>query len=42
VLNQEQFGIVKIDSNDKAITFEEKPIKPRSNFAISNLTKELE
>jgi len=34
VLNPEQFGIVKIDSNDKTISIEEKPIKPRSNFVI--------
>jgi glucose-1-phosphate thymidylyltransferase len=34
VRNPEQFGIVEVDSNWKAIGIEEKPKKPRSNLAV--------
>ena len=37
VLNPEQFGIVEIDSKGKAVSIEEKPIKPKSNFAVTGL-----
>ncbi len=37
VLNPEQFGIVEIDSKGKAISIEEKPSKPKSNFAVTGL-----
>jgi glucose-1-phosphate thymidylyltransferase len=34
VRNPEQFGIVEVDANWKAIRIEEKPKKPRSNLAV--------
>jgi glucose-1-phosphate thymidylyltransferase len=37
VLNPEQFGIVEINSKGKAISIEEKPSKPKSNFAVTGL-----
>jgi glucose-1-phosphate thymidylyltransferase len=37
VKNAGQFGVVEFDSLQKAISLEEKPIKPRSNWAVTGL-----
>ena len=37
VSNPEEYGVVEFDENNKAISIEEKPQKPRSNFAIPGL-----
>lgn len=37
VNNPKSFGVVEFDENGKAISLEEKPEKPRSNFAIPGL-----
>lgn len=37
VKNPERFGIVEFDSQNKAISIEEKPIKPKSNYAVTGL-----
>ena len=37
VNNPKSFGVVEFDSNGKAISLEEKPEKPKSNFAIPGL-----
>jgi len=37
VSNPEEYGVVEFDKNNKAISIEEKPKKPRSNFAIPGL-----
>jgi glucose-1-phosphate thymidylyltransferase len=37
VSNPEEYGVVEFDKNNKAISIEEKPEKPRSNFAIPGL-----
>jgi glucose-1-phosphate thymidylyltransferase len=37
VSNAEEYGVVEFDKNNKAISIEEKPKKPRSNFAIPGL-----
>ena len=37
VSNPEEYGVVEFDKNNKAISIEEKPQKPRSNFAIPGL-----
>ena len=37
VLDPERYGIVEFDENGKALSLEEKPEKPKSNFAIPGL-----
>jgi glucose-1-phosphate thymidylyltransferase len=37
VNDPERYGIVEFDSNGKAISIEEKPLKPKSNYAVPGL-----
>jgi glucose-1-phosphate thymidylyltransferase len=37
VTDPERYGVVEFDNNRKAITIEEKPVSPRSNYAVTGL-----
>ncbi|MDR6917747.1 glucose-1-phosphate thymidylyltransferase [Pseudomonas sp. 3296] len=37
VKDPERFGVVQFDDSKKAISIEEKPLKPKSNFAVTGL-----
>ncbi len=37
VKDPERFGVVEFDSDQKVISIEEKPLKPRSNYAVTGL-----
>ena len=37
VTDPERFGVVEFDSDNKVVSIEEKPAKPRSNFAVTGL-----
>jgi len=37
VSDPERYGVVELDKNNKAISIEEKPVKPKSNYAVVGL-----
>lgn len=37
VADPERYGVVEFDKNNKVLSIEEKPVKPRSNFAVPGL-----
>ncbi len=37
VQDPQRYGVVEFDSNNKVISIEEKPIKPKSNYAVPGI-----
>ncbi len=37
VTDPERYGVVEFDNNKKVLSFEEKPSKPKSNYAVTGL-----
>jgi len=37
VTDPERYGVVEFDSNRRAVSLEEKPVKPKSNYAVTGL-----
>jgi glucose-1-phosphate thymidylyltransferase len=37
VNDPERYGVIEFDQNEKALSIEEKPVKPRSNWAVTGL-----
>ncbi|NVJ25181.1 MULTISPECIES: glucose-1-phosphate thymidylyltransferase RfbA [Myxococcus] len=37
VKDPERYGVVELDANNRAVSLEEKPLKPKSNYAVTGL-----